>query len=143
MFIYQLKNSKTVNHTALVFGRQIGIIRLFGGSFLNLDTICFFKKNRWGWDLNPPANAGDTGSIPGPGRSRGYGATKLVTTTMEPELWGPRAATTEAPEPPGPPSSTIGGAPAARSPVHLEWREPACNNEDPAQSKISTSILFL
>ena len=116
MFIYQLKNSKTVNHTALVFGRQIGIILLFGESFLNLDTICFLKENWWGWDLNPPASAGDTGSIPGPGRSRGYGAAKLVTTTTEPELWGPRAATTEAPEPPGAPELHDGRSPRSEKP---------------------------
>ena len=34
--------------------------------------------------------------------STGCEATKLVPTTMEPELWGPPAATTEAPEPPSP-----------------------------------------
>ena len=34
--------------------------------------------------------------------STGCEATKLVPTTMEPELWGPPAAATEAPEPPSP-----------------------------------------
>ena len=66
--------------------------------------------------MNPPANAGDIGSVPGPGRSTGYGPTKLITTTTEPELWGPHAATTETSKPPGPLSSTTGEASAVRSP---------------------------
>ena len=46
---------------------------------------------------NPPANAGDTGSSPGPGRSH-IAAEQLspCTTTTEPALWSPWATTTEA-----------------------------------------------
>ena len=70
--------------------------------FSTLTLFAFLTKKRWEWDLNPPANAGDIGSVPGPGRSTGYGPTKLITTTTEPELWGPHAATTEASKPRGP-----------------------------------------
>ena len=40
---------------------------------------------------NPPANAGDTGLIPGPGRFRTHQATMPRATTTEPALWNPRA----------------------------------------------------
>ena len=53
---------------------------------------------------NPPANAGDTGSIPGPGRSHMPRSNKahapqllsLCSGAREPQLLSPRAATTEA-----------------------------------------------
>ena len=41
---------------------------------------------------NPPANAGDTGSSPGPGRSHMPRSNKA----REPQLLSPHAATTEA-----------------------------------------------
>ena len=52
-------------------------------------------------DKNPPANAGDTGSIPGPGRFHMPWSNKahvpwlwsLPAATTEPVLWSPRAAT--------------------------------------------------
>ena len=49
-------------------------------------------------DKNPPANAGDTGSIPGP-RKILYAVEQLnpCTTTTEPEIQSPGASTTEAP----------------------------------------------
>ena len=43
---------------------------------------------------NPPANAGDMGSIPGPGRS--HMKLSPCTTTTEPALYSLRATTTEA-----------------------------------------------
>ena len=50
---------------------------------------------------NPPANAGDVGSIPGPGTSHMPRATKPVhhnycSRALEPQLLSPRATTTEA-----------------------------------------------
>ena len=53
---------------------------------------------------NPPANAGDTGSSPGPGRShmprsnsaRAPQRLSLHSRAREPQLLSPRAATTEA-----------------------------------------------
>ena len=53
---------------------------------------------------NPPANAGDTGSIPGPGRSymprsnkaRARQLLSLCSRAHEPQLLSPRATTTEA-----------------------------------------------
>ena len=45
-------------------------------------------------DKNPPANAGDMGLIPGPGRSHMPQNYNLCATTTKPTLWSPQAATT-------------------------------------------------
>ena len=53
---------------------------------------------------NPPVNAGDTGSSPGPGRSHTPGSNqarapqllRLCSRAHEPQLLSPRATTTEA-----------------------------------------------
>ena len=47
-------------------------------------------------DRNPPAKAGDTGSIPGAERLHAGAQLSLHATTPEPSLWNPGAATTEA-----------------------------------------------
>ena len=87
---------------------------------------------------NPPANAGDMGSIPGPGRFHMLqGSWACV-----PQLLSPRAAATEA---------VLSGACAPQEePLRLEahvlqierpplsaTREPACSNKDPVQPKIN------
>ena len=45
---------------------------------------------------NPPANAGDMGSSPGPGIPHAAEQLSLCATTTEPVLCSPRATTTEA-----------------------------------------------
>ena len=64
--------------------------------------ICFFKKKQ-AWDFpggtvvkNPPANAGDTGSSPGPGRSHMPQLRSLSCSVEDPmEQLSPCATTTE------------------------------------------------
>ena len=60
---------------------------------------CLIDQTEQSWDFpggtvvkNLPANAGDTGSIPGPGRSHMLWSNY----THEPQLLSPRATTTEA-----------------------------------------------
>ena len=86
---------------------------------------------------NPPANVGDTGSIPE--ELTYHVATKPMCTTPKPVLYSPRAMLTEALEP-------RACAPNKRShcrerPAHRTWRgaplaatgEKSMQNEDPAQ----------
>ena len=47
-------------------------------------------------DRNPPAKAGDTGSIPGAERLHAEAQLSLRATISEPALWNPGAATAEA-----------------------------------------------
>ena len=67
-----------------------------------------WKKPLWGFPggavaKNPPANAGNTGSSPGPGRShmpwsnqaRAPQLLSLCSSALEPQLLSPRATTTE------------------------------------------------
>ena len=72
---------------------------------------------------NLPANAGDTGSSPGPGRSHMPGSNKA----HAPQLLSPHATTTEA------------HVPRARAPQQVKPRneKPAHHNEDPMQPKIN------
>ena len=78
-------------------------------------------------DRNPPANAGDMGSIPGPGRFH--------------MPWSSQART---PQPP----SLCAATPEARgpegrvAPAHGNWRKPEHSHEDPAQPKINKYIFF-
>ena len=78
----------------------------------------------------PPANAGDTGSIPDPGRSRKVRSNQA----HEPVLWSPEArvlrplaATTGAPAPDSS-HSTKGGATAARGPSDRSREGPALHS---------------
>ena len=74
---------------------------------------------------NPPANSGDTGSIPGPGRSHMPRSNKahvpqllsLGSRAHEPQLLSPRATTTEVQAP-------RAGAPQQEKPPQWETRAP-------------------
>ena len=65
---------------------------------------------------NLPANAGDTGSIPGPGRFH----MPRRNETCVPQLLSPRAHALQ-----------------QEKPVHHNKRKPVCSKEDPAQPKIN------
>ena len=108
----------------------------------------FFKIKRWGFPggavvKNPPANAGDTGSIPGPGRShmprsnwaRAPQLLSLPSRTREPQLLKPsglepmlrnkRSHRNEKP------------AHCNRvAPTRRNQRKPARSNKDPMQPKV-------
>ena len=102
---------------------------------------------------NPPANAGDTGSSPGPGRSTWRGATKPVhhnywACTLEPvshNYWAlapqllkpPRTHAQQQEKPPQWEACTLQRRVA---PAHRNQRKPACNNEDPTQPKLNKYI---
>ena len=109
----------------------------------------------------PPADAGDTGWIPDPGRPQAEEQLSLLT-TAEPLLSSPGVATTEfaccscgaqVPQLPKPgsqsPSSARREAAATRSrrpndssaaPAHRDWRKPVCCKEDGAQPKVSKQV---
>ena len=73
---------------------------------------------------NPPANARDTGSVPGPGRlPQAEEKLSLCTRTTEPVLQSPGAAATEASVPESPCSATR-EATAVRSPTTTTREEP-------------------
>ena len=85
------------------------------------------KRNNQGFPggsvvKNPPANAGDTGSIPGPGRPH----TPQTTKPHSHCAWAlsPRLTATEALEPPSPHSARE-GATATRSPRRAAREGPA------------------
>ena len=85
---------------------------------------------------NPPANAGDTGSSPGPGRSHMPRSNEA----REPQLLSPRATTTEAPAPrahaPQQEKPPQWEAHALKRRVALARRnqgKPTRSNEDPTQ----------
>ena len=82
---------------------------------------------------NPPANAGDTGSSPGLGRSHMPQSNRA----REPQLlslrvWSLCSATREAVIVRGPRTAMKSGPPARRN-----WRKPSHRNEDPTQPKIN------
>ena len=82
-----------------------------------------------------PCNAGDTGSIPGPGGSHMPQAAK-------PQLLGPRAAATEAPDPR---TCTLQqGKSRQRAARVLQLERSPRSNKDPAQPKIKINkMIFL
>ena len=91
---------------------------------------------------NPPANATDIRSIPGPGRSTCCGSPNSCTRTPEPEPWSPRAATTEACIPCGP-CSTARESLAARGPCTSTREKPGSLSEREVhvqQQRSSTAI---
>ena len=73
---------------------------------------------------NPPANAGDMGSIPGPGRFHTFlGATKPVATTtdactLEPRLWNKRSHGNEKP-------SQLGSSSPQPEKIPVQQRRPS------------------
>ena len=88
---------------------------------------------------NPPANAGDKGSSPGPGSShtpqsneaRAPQLLSLHSRAQKPQLLSPRAPTTEARAP-------RARAPQRRvAPAHRNWRKHTRSKEDPTQPKIN------
>ena len=100
---------------------------------------------------NPPANAGDTGSIPGPGgshmpRSNWADVEQLSSwaTTAEPVLWSPHATAAEAHAPGAgatrrerPPQWEARAQRQGMAPTRRSWGEPAHSNKDPMQPKIN------
>ena len=83
---------------------------------------------------NPPANAGDTGSVPGPGRfTQAEEKLSPCTITTAPVLQSPGAAATEASEPESPVSATREGA-AVRGLSTATREEPALQ-ERPSTAK--------
>ena len=99
---------------------------------------------------NPPANAGDTGSSPGPETSHMLWSNQaqvpqllsLCSRAREPQQLSLCATTTEAPVPwaraprQEKPRQWEARAPQRRvAPARHNWRKPARNNEDPMQPK--------
>ena len=131
-------------------------LKLFGMCFLFIVLSELKIKNR-GFPggavvKNPPANAGDMGSSPGPGRShmprsnqsRAPQLLSLHSRAREPQLLSPRATTTEAcvPRACAPqqekPLQWEAHAPQRRvAPARRNQRKPARSNEDPTQPKIN------
>ena len=100
---------------------------------------------------SPPANAGDTGSSPGPGGSRMPWSSwarepqllGLRSRAREPQLLSPRATTAEAHAPGAralqrerPPQWEACALQWGVAPARRNWRGPARSNEDPTQPKI-------
>ena len=82
---------------------------------------------------NPPANAGDTGSVPGPGRfTQAEEKLSPCTITTAPVLQSPGAAATEASEPESPVSATREGA-------AVRGLSTATREEPPLQARPSTA----
>ena len=101
---------------------------------------------------NPPANAGDKGSSPGPGSShmprsneaRVPQLLSLRSRAREPQLLSPRAPTTEAcapraraPQQEKPPQWEAHAPQQRVAPAHRNWRKHARSKEDPTQPKIN------
>ena len=101
---------------------------------------------------NPPANAGDKGSNPGPGSShmprsneaRAPQLLSLPSRTRKPQLLSPRAPTTEArapraraPQQEKPPQWEAHALQWRVVPAHRNWRKHARSKEDPMQPKIN------
>ena len=101
---------------------------------------------------NPPANAGDTGLSPGPGRSHMLRSNwahapqllSLRSRAHEQQLLNPRATTTEAhvpracaPQQEKPLQWEARAWQQRVAPAHCNYRRPICSNEDPTQPKIS------
>ena len=102
---------------------------------------------------NPPANAGDMGSSPGPGRShmpwsnsaRAPQRLSLRSRAHEAQLLSPRATTTEAcaprvraPQQERPLRQDARALQRRVAPARCNERKAARNNEDPMQPKINT-----
>ena len=106
---------------------------------------------------NPPANAGDTGSSPGPGRSHmpwsGWAPVpqllSLHSRAHEPQLLSPRATTTKAhapgaraPQQEKPPQWDACARQRGVAPARRNLEKPARSNKDPTQPKINKLIFF-
>ena len=101
---------------------------------------------------NPPANVGDTGSSPGPGRSHMPWSNKahvpqlliLCSRAREPQLLNLHATTTEArspraraPQQEEPPQREACAPQRRTAPTRRDKRKPARSNKDPTQPKIN------
>ena len=103
---------------------------------------------------NSPANSGDTGEVPGPGRSHTPWATQLVRHNywaLRPWRLSPRATTTQvcaptvcAPQLGKPPQREVcPGTETNSSPQMLATtrKKPLLSNKDPAQPKIKSKLI--